>query len=273
LLAYPRYIGDLNNDNRLNVSDVMLLVNIVLENNKDYELVVADINEDGAVNVTDVMCLINIILKNEDPKEIEEVDALYITDSDEGVTYKMPSSWRSDVTVSISYELSNGMTKSDIDADCNNDGVDTVTVSSVTNNEYGKKPKVTIKLKADSDYTFKGISKSDVTITGDDATLTKVSSGTSSVTLTLTLPKIGTTDETSLEISDVSWGEDDDGRVEWEQADDADKYERHDDIVEEAEVNLAHKRNDGFGAAARKAEHCQINCRHGKLCHQLLGCG
>ena len=130
-----------------------------------------------------------------------------------------------DVTVSISYELSNGMTKSDIDADCTNDGVDTVTVSSVTNNEYGKKPKVTIKLKADSDYTFKGISKSDVTITGDDATLTKVSSGTSSVTLTLTLPKIGTTDETSLEISDVSWGEDDDGRVEWEQADDADKYE------------------------------------------------
>ena len=102
LLAYPRYIGDLNNDNKLNVSDVMLLVNIVLGNNKDYELVVADINEDGAVNVTDVMCLINIILKNEDPKEIEEVDALYITYSDEGVTYKMPSSWRSDVTVSIS---------------------------------------------------------------------------------------------------------------------------------------------------------------------------
>ena len=101
LLAYPRYIGDLNNDNKLNVSDVMLLVNIVLENNKDYELVVADINEDGAVTVTDVMCLINIILKNEDPKEIEEVDALYITYSDEGVTYKMPSSWKSDVTVSI----------------------------------------------------------------------------------------------------------------------------------------------------------------------------
>ena len=102
LLAYPRYIGDVNNDDKINVADVMLLVNIVLENYNDYELVVADVNEDGIVSVTDVMCLINIVLGKADPKEIEEVDALYITYSDEGATYKMPSAWRSDVTVTVS---------------------------------------------------------------------------------------------------------------------------------------------------------------------------
>ena len=101
LLAYPRYIGDLNNDNKLNVTDVMLLVNIVLGNHTDYEFIVADINEDETINVTDVMCLVRIVLDDEEPKEIDEVDALYITYSDEEVTYKMPSSWKDDVTVSI----------------------------------------------------------------------------------------------------------------------------------------------------------------------------
>ena len=101
LLAYPRYIGDVNNDNRINVSDVMLLVNIILGNNNDYEMIVADVNEDGKVNVTDVMCLIKIILGEDTPKEIEEVDALYVTYSDSGASYQMPSAWRNDVTVTI----------------------------------------------------------------------------------------------------------------------------------------------------------------------------
>ena len=71
LLAYPRYIGDLNNDNKLNVTDVMLLVNIVLGNITDYEFIVADINEDEKINVTDVMCLVRIVLNDEEPKEID----------------------------------------------------------------------------------------------------------------------------------------------------------------------------------------------------------
>ena len=129
------------------------------------------------------------------------------------------------VTLNVSYELSNGMTKSDVDIDCESDGVDNAVVSSITNTSYGKKPKVTIKLKADSDYTFKGLSKSDVSVSGDDASVTKVSPSSSSCTVTITLPKIGTTDDTSLEVSDVTWGEDDNGVVVWEQADDADKYE------------------------------------------------
>lgn len=129
------------------------------------------------------------------------------------------------VNIHISYELSNGMTKSDVDVDTESEGVDNITVSSITNTSYGKKPKVVIKLKADSDFTFKGLSKSDVSLSGDDASVTKVSASSSSCTVTVTLPKIGTTDNTSLEVSDVTWSEDENGIVNWEQADDADKYE------------------------------------------------
>ena len=127
------------------------------------------------------------------------------------------------LNINISYELSNGMTKSDVDVDSESDGVDTISVSSITNTSYGKKPKVVIKLKADSDYTFKGLSKSDVSLSGDDASVTKVSASSSSCTVTVTLPKIGTTGDTSLEVSDVTWSEDENGVVNWEQADDADK--------------------------------------------------
>ena len=84
------------------------------------------------------------------------------------------------VNISLSYELSNGMGKSDIDASCDSVGVGDCTVSSISNNSYGKKPKVIIKLKReDNDYAFKvsGVSlqKSDVTISGDDGTVSKVS--------------------------------------------------------------------------------------------------
>ena len=46
------------------------------------------------------------------------------------------------LNIHISYELSNGMTKSDVDVDTESEGVDNITVSSITNTSYGKKPKV-----------------------------------------------------------------------------------------------------------------------------------
>jgi glucan-binding YG repeat protein len=129
------------------------------------------------------------------------------------------------VDFSISYDLSSGMDKSDIDVDCSTDGVDSITVTAVTNTEYGKKPKATIRLKADSDYTFSGISKSNVKASGDECSITKTKASTSTLTVTVTLPKIGSTSDTALDISDVTWSDDDNGEVEWESADDADKYE------------------------------------------------
>ena len=133
------------------------------------------------------------------------------------------------VNISLSYELSNGMSKSDVDVNCDSEGVGDCTVSSISNNSYGKKPKVIIKLKReDNDSAFKvsgtSLQKSDVTISGDAGTVSKVSCTASTATITVTLPKIGS-DSAALEISDVNWGDHDDGIVEWEQADDAEKYE------------------------------------------------
>lgn len=132
------------------------------------------------------------------------------------------------VDIDLRYELSHGMTKSDIEVECGDDEVDSCSLSSVTNTDYGKKPKVTLKLKADRDYTFKGLKKENVKIGGDEASVSKLStsgSGAKTLSITLTLPKIGSTDDSALEVSDVSWSDEDDGTVEWEQADDADKYE------------------------------------------------
>ena len=133
------------------------------------------------------------------------------------------------VDISLSYELANGMSKSDVDVNCDSAGVGDITVSSISNNSYGKKPKVVLKLKReDNDYAFKvsgsSLAKSGVNITGDDANVSKVSCTASTATITITLPKIGT-DSSELEIADVNWADGDEGVVEWEQADDADKYE------------------------------------------------
>ena len=53
--------GDVNNDGKVNVSDVTALVNMILGvSAMDQER--ADVNGDGKVNVSDVTALINIIL-------------------------------------------------------------------------------------------------------------------------------------------------------------------------------------------------------------------
>lgn len=56
-----RIKGDVNEDGSVNISDVVLLVNYVL-NGGQIRLDLADVNEDGAINVTDVVCIVNIIL-------------------------------------------------------------------------------------------------------------------------------------------------------------------------------------------------------------------
>ena len=57
----PSLKGDVNNDGRVNVSDVSALINMILGlTEKDEER--ADVNGDGRVNVSDVSALINIIL-------------------------------------------------------------------------------------------------------------------------------------------------------------------------------------------------------------------
>jgi len=99
--AFPRYIGDLNNDGTISIVDVTLLVNIILGDTTEYDAAIADVNGDGTVTITDVTMLTNIILNGEAPQELNEVDTLFIHYTDDGATYQMPSAWRDEVTVTV----------------------------------------------------------------------------------------------------------------------------------------------------------------------------
>jgi hypothetical protein len=58
--------GDVNNDNKANVTDATCLVSHILGMHSDgFMIFNADINGDGQVNVTDVTTLVNIILGKE----------------------------------------------------------------------------------------------------------------------------------------------------------------------------------------------------------------
>ena len=54
------YIGDLNDDNIINILDVIIMVNIILEIN-DYDQQ-ADLNSDQIIDILDIILLINIVL-------------------------------------------------------------------------------------------------------------------------------------------------------------------------------------------------------------------
>ena len=54
-------MGDINNDSNINVSDVVIAVNLVLNSEYNY---FADLNSDGLLNVSDIVILVNIILQN-----------------------------------------------------------------------------------------------------------------------------------------------------------------------------------------------------------------
>ena len=54
-------LGDINQDEEINISDIVLLVNIVINN--EYNAA-GDINSDGINNVIDIVLLVNIILQN-----------------------------------------------------------------------------------------------------------------------------------------------------------------------------------------------------------------
>jgi len=53
-------IGDLNNDNLVNILDVILCINIVLGTSQEVNN--ADLNGDGIINILDIITLVNLIL-------------------------------------------------------------------------------------------------------------------------------------------------------------------------------------------------------------------
>ena len=54
-------LGDLNNDDLINVSDIVIIVNIILSNDYNDN---ADFNNDNSINVQDVIILVNLILSS-----------------------------------------------------------------------------------------------------------------------------------------------------------------------------------------------------------------
>jgi hypothetical protein len=54
-------LGDLNQDEILNIQDIIIMVSIILEG-YGYQLQ-ADMNEDGSVNILDIITLVDIILE------------------------------------------------------------------------------------------------------------------------------------------------------------------------------------------------------------------
>ena len=136
------------------------------------------------------------------------------------------------VSLDFEYDLSTSLTKDTLDVTCNTDGVDKVTVSSLTNVTYGKRPTATIKIKADTgngyyfskDDSAELKSESAYSFGGDEVEFKSAKrSSNGTLQLVVRLPKIGGDDSDGLTIESVSW-DGDTGRVTWDEAEDATKY-------------------------------------------------
>ena len=53
-------LGDMNDDGALNVSDIVILVNVILS--QDEYVINGDINQDGLLDVIDIVQLVSLIL-------------------------------------------------------------------------------------------------------------------------------------------------------------------------------------------------------------------
>ena len=53
------YLGDINDDDTVNITDIVIMVSIVLDSQFNE---LADLDENGIVNIVDIVLLVNIIL-------------------------------------------------------------------------------------------------------------------------------------------------------------------------------------------------------------------
>ena len=61
----PVLLGDLNQDESVDILDVIISVNIILEITEPtvYESIASDLNSDGEINIQDIIIMINLILE------------------------------------------------------------------------------------------------------------------------------------------------------------------------------------------------------------------
>ncbi len=139
----------------------------------------------------------------------------------------------SSVSLVIDSDIEAGSSSSDVTVTTSSSkySVDETSVTNTPNDEWedGDKPKLKVYLEADDDYYFaSGFSKSSVSISGSDGTVTSVSRSSSSeliVYITLdALDEDGDSSDYDLTVSELEWSEST-GTASWEDADDANKYE------------------------------------------------
>lgn len=66
IAAQPHEVmpGDVNDDGKVNISDVTALINMLLSNNQSADMEVADMDHDGKISISDVTALINMLLRH-----------------------------------------------------------------------------------------------------------------------------------------------------------------------------------------------------------------
>ena len=59
-------LGDVNEDNNVNIQDIIIIINFILGNlnPSQYEFSASDINEDGVINVLDIVLIVDIIFED-----------------------------------------------------------------------------------------------------------------------------------------------------------------------------------------------------------------
>jgi glucan-binding YG repeat protein len=138
----------------------------------------------------------------------------------------------SSVSLDIDSDIEAGSSSSDVTVTTSSSkySVEETTVTNTPNDDWedGDKPKLKVYVEADDDYYFaSGFSKSSVSISGSDGTITSVSrSSSSELIVYITLDALDDYSSSSydLDVSDLTWDESN-GEASWEEVEDANKYE------------------------------------------------
>ena len=62
---YDIIIGDVNQDNNINIQDIIIMIGFILINDypNELELLASDLNEDNSINVLDIVMVVDLIFE------------------------------------------------------------------------------------------------------------------------------------------------------------------------------------------------------------------
>ncbi len=136
----------------------------------------------------------------------------------------------SSVSLYISSEIEAGESGSDVTVTSSSSkfSIDDVEVTNKPDEEWkdGNKPKLKVTLEAEDDYYFaSGFSKSSVSLSGSDGTVSSVSRSSSELIVYITLDALEDDEsDHELAVSNLEWDEEN-GKGYWDECEDANKYE------------------------------------------------